>query len=479
MKKYMNFTGYSFTIVFFIFLISRSVAGETAYHDLEQTSFIKVAYKKESFELHNEGLTIFSNPQPPRKQQEQSVQFYEEKPLLPNSDESILKRVILGEDGRTRIIKTTEWPHSIHGHLESKFPDGKRYGGSGVLVGPHHVLTAAHNIYNLSKGGYANAISFYPGLNDETSPFGEANGVRIYTFNKWVNSRNKDYDMALIVLNRSVGLNTGWGGLLFSHDDDDLYKRDIHITGYPSDKKFTQMWTMSDKIKNIHPERFYYNIDTCGGQSGSGICTTMFLQPFVLGVHARGESLEIQDNLGNSGTRLSSPKISKLKKWISETSVLQENKGDLPLQKKQKPSSKKLQFTKKITSKKQIIKKRERNHTESKVDTTPRKKARTNKRKINGVTHIKKSEKLSSLLKRVGFTYKTIKDENILAKRFIKKIIAKGKTQAEIARLLGVKDTTLRSFIKKDGGASTIIVGAIKKKLKTKSFCNNINKLLK
>lgn len=454
-------------LAYLIFLISEGFAGETDYHDLDQPDSINIAYKKGVFKLHDEGDTTFSKPYQPTKLPEQSVQFYKQKALLPISEETILKKVIPGEDGRKRIIETTKWPYSIHGQLNSNFPNGDRCGGSGVLVGPHHVLTAAHNVYKRSRGGYVNAVSFHSGLND-TSQFCEAKGVRVYTFSKWVNDGNVDYDMALITLNRSVGSDTGWGGLLFSNDNEDLGKKEIHIMGYPSDKKeypsdknSTQMWTMSDKIQNITQERFYYNIDTYEGQSGSGICTNVLLQPYVLGVHVRGESVENQGQ-GNSGTRLSLSKILKIKKWVSKTFEIQENKQDVPLKIKQTLSDD-------ISSKNKKTKltgKRERNHSERKNDPNPNSK----KKKL---PHNKKS--LEVIAKELGFDFQQ-KDDVSIARNILKGLHTLYKSQGthhlkELSENLMVSSSTLRNFISgKQRNSPTIVTNLINDFTKKKSF---------
>ena len=78
------------------------------------------------------------------------------------------------------------------------------------------------------------------------------------------------------------------------------------------------MYTMEGGIKKIEEHRIYYNIDTSGGQSGSGIWTNIQDTddeeplPYVVGVHAYGS----QDS--NSGTRLTAEKAENLQNWINK-----------------------------------------------------------------------------------------------------------------------------------------------------------------
>lgn len=63
------------------------------------------------------------------------------------SDEKVLMRLVPGKDGRQPVHTTALWPHRVHAQLMLSFPDGQ-YGGSGTLVGPHHILTVGHNVFS-------------------------------------------------------------------------------------------------------------------------------------------------------------------------------------------------------------------------------------------------------------------------------------------------------------------------------------------
>ncbi|OJX14198.1 MAG: hypothetical protein BGO77_00460 [Caedibacter sp. 37-49] len=239
-----------------------------------------------------------------------------------NHEEVILRRVRVGIDGRKRVNNTDTWPYSIHGHLILTFDNGESYIGSGVLIGPHHVLTAGHNIYSHKPGeGWASNVIFVPAQNEELKPFGQAQGTILLSLNKWVLNKDKSYDMGMIILDQSIGYRTGWSGII-SISNNIIQNQKIHVTGYPGDKgqshfKGTQMWTMDHTVKSHTDEEISYDIDTYPGQSGSAVWTELKDirgQP-VIAIHAYGESI-YSNNEGNSGTRISYPKFNCILNWL-------------------------------------------------------------------------------------------------------------------------------------------------------------------
>lgn len=256
------------------------------------------------FKEDEAGSSIYSTPpRAPKKAWPESVLVYGRNPQGLGL-EKILKKIVPGQDGRSRVSKTTELPHCIHSQLTMLFSKNE-CGGSGSIVGPHHVLTCGHNVYDPETKTWADSISVYPALNGKSAPFGELKVVKVYTFADWTEKGDTNFDIALLILNRSIGKYTGWGGII-STPDSILTTQRVHITGYPGDKNCNEMWTMEHTMKTLLFERFEYEIDTYRGQSGSAIWFKKFGLPIIIGVHTNGI-----ENVINWGTRISHQKFTK------------------------------------------------------------------------------------------------------------------------------------------------------------------------
>jgi TPR repeat protein len=306
-------TALSLLLPFFVTSEGKSSRLQIIEHSLEE-----IEYVPGRFPFEQKKDSLYTAPFRPAEAPIQCTKIYQEEPLKllyeEGLEESVLMRISPEKDGRTKIDNTTQWPYLFHSQLGLYFADGK-HGGSGTLVGPQHILTAAHNIYKNDTQEWAQTVVARLALNGKIIPFDECKASRIFTFGRWVNNKDLEYDMALIVLDRPIGLKTGWAGLL-SLNDQALKQEEIHVTGYPGDKGLIEMWTMSHTIKQVSPERIYYEIDTYPGQSGSAVWLNKWGSPYVVGVHTHGEGVV---GIGNSGTRFSLPKAAHVLKWIQNT----------------------------------------------------------------------------------------------------------------------------------------------------------------
>lgn len=258
----------------------------------------------------------------PRDATEQKSLIIKDKVLGRNQEEKLL---IEGKDRRLLVQETHKWPHRLHCRLYLHFPKNDNlYGGSGTLVGPCHILTAGHNVYDHKENlKWVHKITAYPGLNGGKSPFGNVNVHRVYVREEWVEAKNKEFDLALLILDKCIGNDLGWCGLIsYGSTNVRLKDMEIRITGYPvNDKGHQQMFTMKNNIGSLKLERIFYDIDTEGGQSGSSIvlCTNredkieIENEPCSIGVHTDSEEIKGQ---GNSGVYLSPEKLELIVDWI-------------------------------------------------------------------------------------------------------------------------------------------------------------------
>ena len=116
--------------------------------------------------------------------------------------------------GAPVVVADTAYPWSAVGRVH--IPGGW---SSGVLVGPRHLLTAAHVVpWIHGRGGVeAAGLHFAPAASDHDEPFGSAAAVAVYAVGTTdppaIDATEERIDYAVCVLDRPVGLDTGWFGV--------------------------------------------------------------------------------------------------------------------------------------------------------------------------------------------------------------------------------------------------------------------------
>jgi len=237
--------------------------------------------------------------------------------------ESVFKKIIPGKDGRIRVDKTTQWPHSVHGVVVMRFPRmpaDTLYGlGTGALIAPNVVLTCAHNLYNAKYGGRASSVRFLPAINRKELPFDESTVKdfcypEAYTKDKW-----SVEDYGILILDTPLGEETGYFGLSVLSQQD-LKDRPISISGYPKDKvaekdREYELWGMKGHVHALNLNYIEYEIDTYGGQSGSPVCYQHGDNYYVVGIHV----LEDEARGVNKATRLTEARYNQINAWIKES----------------------------------------------------------------------------------------------------------------------------------------------------------------
>jgi hypothetical protein len=116
-----------------------------------------------------------------------------------------------------------KWPHNPQVKLEIRVKD-KTYSSHGTLVGPHHILTSCTPICDPQQKTWADEILVSTA---KTYPV-----VKVYTFSEWTQKQNPHYNIALLILGKSIGKHTGWSGML-SIPDSFLQDERVHILKVP------------------------------------------------------------------------------------------------------------------------------------------------------------------------------------------------------------------------------------------------------
>ncbi|MEP6798899.1 MAG: trypsin-like serine protease [Lapillicoccus sp.] len=217
---------------------------------------------------------------------------------------------IIGTDNRFRVNPTTSFPYRAtvlilrNGNLHC----------TGWMISKDTLLTAGHCVHTGGSGGsWYSGLTFKPGSNGGTAPYGTLTSRGTWSLNGWVNSGSTEYDAAIIKLSRPVGNTVGWYGMWWqSAALDGLFSR---VTGYPGDKP-KQQWMSYDSVRASGTNNIYYQNDTVGGMSGSPVwqmrsSTAAFCAggPCAMAIHTNGLYGTGLTASNNSGTRITEAKF--------------------------------------------------------------------------------------------------------------------------------------------------------------------------
>src|SRR5918993_2612985 len=218
----------------------------------------------------------------------------------------LLEHEVLLPDERVRVNPTTQVPYRWVCSLDVT-RGSTSYRGSGLLVGPRQVLTAAHNVYD-SEGNRPDSLHVVPARNVDEQPFGRFEAVAFTTSSRYITNPlpGGRFDIAVVTLGTDVSAvrskapgggalghwghaTLGQGTNLSSLSTAFLAGKDVVVCGYPGDKCNANRcdpavgWRLGDQSNSMWshfgPARFHagapgavvYSADTAKGQSGSPV----------------------------------------------------------------------------------------------------------------------------------------------------------------------------------------------------------------
>lgn len=219
--------------------------------------------------------------------------------IIPNSPDALMPEALIEEDDRVQA-NPREYPYTAICSLKIRSSSGRSYMGTGFFISSRILLTAGHCVYIHDDNGWPESIEVIPGRDKSEKPFGSVIANEFMSFDEWIENKDRNYDMGVIILPEDCpfGEKVGWFGCKTFLDEKEYKGKIFNISGYPGERGGREQLKMSG-VGECQGPLLKYDIDTTGGQSGSPVWIVKDNKYYVIGVHTMGNS-----SIGNFATRI-------------------------------------------------------------------------------------------------------------------------------------------------------------------------------
>jgi V8-like Glu-specific endopeptidase len=182
-------------------------------------------------------------------------------------DKSSAGEKVFGKDDRVLINPSAGLPWRAIGRLSIYWKATKAtWGASGALIGPRTVLTCGHAVVSGRK--WADSITFTPAQNGNSKPYGSVKVTRMQTLSKYWSNEDRNYDMALLTLEKPIGNTTGYMWVTV-RPTSEFNGSILNISGYPADLGGTKQYFAYGPSIGMTGNLIYHRVDIMKGHSGS------------------------------------------------------------------------------------------------------------------------------------------------------------------------------------------------------------------
>src|SRR5262249_24781348 len=189
----------------------------------------------------------------------------------------------------TATYSTATYPYDCVCYIKDFFP-GLSLQGSGVIIGPHTILTASHVLWNADLGQGATNITVSPGYSfggQSITAQGVTHYFQINDCNDIILPQAAQYDFAVIDFATDLS-SYGWFGIETNYSGGT-----VHLTGYPASAGGAQ----TDQIGTVFADPNYSLLDygsvlpspgNSGGPVWIDLGTPGHPLPYVVGIVSTG-----------------------------------------------------------------------------------------------------------------------------------------------------------------------------------------------
>lgn len=206
----------------------------------------------------------------------------------PRQGEDIFGQVI-GTDTRTEVVDENMPPYKAIVLLIMKYGN-ELYRGTGFLIKDNVVLTAAHNVYDLTLKQPADEV-YIIGEQRDAAHVRTYTGLKVSINYVTGNSQGGQYDWGLIKMNAAM-TDLGTINVCRTVDVPASVLKDVLIAGYPGmaqEESTTDMWEADGPVQYYQASGVLaYTISTSAGNSGSPVMVDYGGCRTAIGIHVIG-----------------------------------------------------------------------------------------------------------------------------------------------------------------------------------------------